>query len=74
MDVIRYVGTGKNQRKIQVDFSMNQGKSWQHKELVAGQTFPVPTNCTTLLMDNIPYDPKGNYEIRDGNIVNELHS
>lgn len=69
MGVVRYVAMGKNQRKITISYSMNQGKSWQQKELLAGQTFPIPPNCTTFLMDNVPYDPKGNYEIRDGKII-----
>lgn len=69
MGVIRYVGSGRDQRKVHISCSMNQGRSWQQKELAPGQSFPVPPNCTILLMDNVPYDPKGNYEVRDGKIV-----
>ena len=69
MAVIRYVGGGKERRGIAVDYSMSQGKSWQKKELLPGQSFPIPPNCTDLLMDNVPYDPKKDYEIRDGKIV-----
>ncbi len=69
MAIIRYVAMGTSQRKINIDYSMNQGKSWQHEVLVAGQTFPIPLNCTNLLLDNVPYDPKGNYEIREGRII-----
>lgn len=68
MAVIRYVGTGSKSPKIQIDYSMNNGKSWQNKEIVAGQSFPIPPNCTTLLMNNVNYNPKNNYEIRDGKI------
>lgn len=71
MAVIRYVAMGKTMPKISVDYSMNQGKSWQRKELASGQTFPIPPNCTNLLVDNVPYDPKGNYEIHEGSVVSK---
>lgn len=66
MAVIRYVGGGGP--KIQIDYSMNNGQSWQKKELMPGQSFPIPPNCTTLLVNNVPYDPRGDYEIRDGKV------
>lgn len=69
MAVVRYVAMGKAQRIINVDYSMNQGRSWQHKDLLPGQTFPIPPNCTNLLMDNVPYNPGSDYEVRDGKVV-----
>lgn len=72
METVRYVGMGKTQPKIRVDFSMNQGKYWQHKNLMAGQTFLLPPNFTRFLLDNVPYNPSGNYEIRDGKVISKL--
>ena len=69
MALIRYVATGRQQRQVNVAYSMNHGKSWQRKELVPGQSFPIPPNCTSLLIDNVPYDPSGNYEIREGQVA-----
>lgn len=69
MGALKYIGMGKAQPKISVDYSMNQGRSWQHKTLEPGQSLFIPPNCTNLLLDNIPYDPAGNYEIRDGKPV-----
>ena len=69
MSWIRYVSTGRKASAVQVSVSMNNGLSWQRKELVAGQSFPIPPKCTNLLIDNIPYDTKGNFEIRQGTVV-----
>ena len=68
MAVIRYVAIGRDSQIIKVVVSMNNGGSWQEKNLVPGQSFPIPPNATTLLMDNVPYDPERNYEIRQGKI------
>ena len=69
MAVIRYVATGKPAPKVAINFSVNGGKSWQERILAAGQSFHMPPNCTNLLVNNVPYDPKGNYEIRDGKVA-----
>lgn len=69
MGWVRYIGTGASNSPVQISYSMNQGKSWQQKSLLPGQSFSIPPACTTLIMDNVPYDPAGNYEIRDGKIV-----
>lgn len=69
MAAIRYVGGAGNSPAIKVCVSMNNGRSWQEKMLVSGQSFPIPPNATNLLMDNVPYDPEGNYEIRQGRIA-----
>lgn len=68
MGFIRYVGTGTKAVPVTISHSMNHGKSWQERQLIAGQTFSIPPNCTNLLVDNIPYPPHGNYEIREGKI------
>ena len=68
MAVIRYVAEGKKSPAVRIVVSMNNGRSWQQRDLLPGQSFPVPPNATTLLMDNVPYDPKGNYEIRGGRV------
>lgn len=68
MAVIRYVSTGRKAPKVAISFSVNGGKSWQERTLIAGQSFPIPNNCTNLLVDNVLYDPRGNYDIRDGRV------
>lgn len=67
--MIRYVGGAGNQPAVKVAVSMNNGQSWQEKTLLSGQSFPIPPNATTLLIDNVPYDPRGNYEIRQGRVA-----
>ena len=66
MGLLRYVGGGDRDKVINISYSMNNGRSWQKRELRAGQSFPVPPDCTDLLLDNVPYNPAGNYEIRNG--------
>ena len=66
MGLIRYVSEGRKAPAVKVAVSMNNGRSWQQKDLVPGQSFPIPRNATNLLMDNVPYSPGGNYEIRNG--------
>lgn len=65
---IRYIAIGKVLPKITIAYSRNGGKSWQETILAAGQTFHVPPNCTNLLVDNVPYSPGRNIEIRDGRV------
>lgn len=67
MAVIRYIGGGAGDVKLAV--SMNNGLSWQEKTLKPGQSFPIPPNATNLLLNNVPYDPKRNHEIRNGKIT-----
>lgn len=66
MGNIRYVSNGKKAPPVKIMASMNNGLSWQAKELLPGQSYPIPPNCTGLLINNVPYLPKGNYEIREG--------
>lgn len=69
MGVIRYVSTGRQAPAVKVNASMNNGGSWQNRDLLPGQSYPIPKNCTTLLIYNIPYDPSGDYEIRNGQVA-----
>lgn len=66
MASIRYIGTGRKVLPVKISCSRNGGNSWQEREMVAGQTFGIPSDCTNLLIDNVPYDPKMNYVIRNG--------
>ena len=50
---------------------MNNGRSWESKELRGDQSFAIPKKVTNLLVDNIPYAQKNNYEIRDGHVANK---
>lgn len=69
MGWVRYIGTGTEQAPVHISYSVNEGRSWQQKSLLPGQSFSIPNGCTTLIMNNTPYDPAGNYEIRAGNIA-----
>lgn len=69
MSYIRYVSTGRKAPPVKIMASMNNGLSWQNKELLPGQSFSIPPKCTNLLVNNIPYDPKMNLEIRQGIVV-----
>lgn len=71
MSIIRYVSTGRKSPAVKISVSMNKGVSWQNKNLLPGQSYPIPPNCTTLLIDNVPYNPVGNYEIREGLIASK---
>lgn len=64
--VIRYQATGKTVENVKISLSFNNGKSWKEVILKAAQSFPIPGNTTNLLINNVPYDPKGMYEIRNG--------
>lgn len=69
MGLIRYVAGGKKSPAVKIAVSMNNGRSWQQKDLLPGQSFPIPPNATALLLDNVPYEPGGSYEIRDGRVA-----
>lgn len=69
MPVIRYVSQGTKAPAVKIAVSMNNGRSWREQDLQPGQSFPIPPNATNLLMDNVPYEPKGNYEVRMGKVV-----
>lgn len=69
MGFIRYVSTGKKEPPVKIKFSMNKGIFWQYKDLLPGQSFPIPPFCTNLFVDNVPYDTKSNYEIRAGHMI-----
>lgn len=69
MAVICYVAEGKKAPTVKLAVSMNKGAAWREQNLVAGQSWPIPPNATNLLIDNVPYDPKGNYEIRQGKVA-----
>lgn len=68
MASIRYVAIGRTSPRVRIAYSRNGGKSWQENVLVAGQTFHIPSNCTHLLIDNVPYSPGINIEIREGKV------
>lgn len=65
---IQYIGTGRAAPKVKVTFSRNNGATWEHKEVRPGQTYTVPKNATHLRIDNVPFDPKRNYKVKDGNV------
>ena len=67
--VIRYQANGRTQPEVAISTSVNNGKSWKQTMLKAGQSFPIPGNVTNLLINNVPYDPKGAYEIREGHVA-----
>lgn len=69
MATIRYIATGRKSISVGISVSMNQGKSWQNKTLLPGQSFPIPPNATNILIDNVAYSPLQNMEIRDGRIA-----
>ena len=65
---IQFIGTGKKCDQVKVSFSRNKGASWQNVQIKMGQTFNVPRDATHLTINNVPYDPKKNYKVRDGNV------
>lgn len=67
--VIRYQANGRTQPPVDIATSVNNGKSWKQTILKAGQAFPIPGNVTNLCINNVPYDPKGAYEIREGHVA-----
>ena len=65
---IQYIGSGKKDAPVDISFSRNAGSTWQNAKVGPGQTFTVPPDATHLNIKNIPYDPKKNYKIREGNV------
>lgn len=69
MAVIRYVAEGKKFPAAGIAVSMNSGRSWREQSLSPGQSFAIPPNATNLLIENVPYDCKRDYEIRQGRVA-----
>lgn len=67
--VIRYQAIGRAVEPVTVSTSVNNGTSWKQTTLKAGQSFGIAGNVTNLLIDNVPYDPKGSYVIREGRVA-----
>lgn len=65
---IQYIGTGRTAPKVKVTFSRNNGATWEHKEVKPGQIFTFPKDTTHLRIDNVPFDPKRNYKVKEGNV------
>lgn len=65
---IQYIGIGRPAPKVKVAFSRNNGTSWEHKEVRPGQTFHLPKDATHLRIDNVPFNPKKNYKVKEGNV------
>ncbi len=68
---IRYVGTGRKSPEITITVSMDRGRNWRKQTLKSGQTYNIPPTVTDLRIDNVPYDPKLKYVVRDGNVAQE---
>lgn len=69
MPFIRYISEAQKSPAISVAVSRNQGRKWQEKDLSPGQSFAIPPDATNLLISNVPYDPKRDYEVREGRVV-----
>lgn len=65
---IHYLGNGKGGPAVKVTYSRSHGGKWEHKTMKPGQTFSIPKDATHLRIDNVPYNPKKNYKIKDGNV------
>ena len=68
MPFIKYISDGRKNPEVKIAVSMNKGASWKEVILKAGQSYPIPPNVTNLLIDKVPYDPKINFTIRNGNV------
>lgn len=68
MSFIKYISDGRKNPEVKIIVSMNKGASWKTTILKAGQSYAIAGNVTNLLIDNVPYNPKENYIIRNGNI------
>ena len=69
MPFIKYISDGRKNPEVKISVSMNKGASWKEIILKSGQSYPIPPNVTNLLIDNIPYNSKNNYNIRNGHVA-----
>jgi len=65
---IQYIDTGKRMPPIKITYSRDNGNTWKHTQIRNGQTFNVPRDATHLRINNIPYNPKKNYKVKEGNV------
>ena len=65
---IQYIDTGKRMPPIKITYSRDNGNTWRHAQIRNGQTFNVPRDATHLRINNIPYNPKKNYKVKEGNV------
>ena len=69
MPFVKYISDGRKNPEVKISVSMNNGTSWKEIVLKAGQSYPISPNVTNLLIDNVPYDMKRDYVIRNGHIA-----
>ncbi len=69
MPFVRYISEAQKALPVKVAVSRNHGRNWQEKDLSPGQTFPIPPDATNLQINNVPYDPKRDCEVRGGRVV-----
>ena len=67
-ETIQYIDTGKKSPCVKIVFSRNNGSSWKENIIRKGQSCNLPKDVTNLFINNVPYDPKKNYKIKDGNV------
>ena len=68
---IRYVGAGRKSPEITITVSRDKGHTWHTQILKSGQTYSISPTITDLRINNVPYSPKANYAVRDGNVSQE---
>lgn len=69
MPFIRYISEGNKAPTVRVAISRNMGRNWQEQDVNPGQTVPIPPDATNLQINNVPYDPKRDCEIRGGRVA-----
>lgn len=69
MPFVKYISECKKAPDVKITASVNKGATWKTTMLKCGQSYPIAGNATNLLIDNVPYDPKKNYIIRNGNVA-----
>ncbi|WP_165071993.1 hypothetical protein [Desulfovibrio sp. ZJ200] len=65
---IQYLSSGRKAPPVKVTFSTNNGGIWEHRVLKPGQICTFPKGTTHLRIDNVPFDPKRNYKVKEGNV------
>ena len=65
---IHYLGNGKGGPAVRIAYSRSNGDKWDYRTMKPGQRFSIPRDATHLRIDNVPYNPKKNYKIKDGNV------